>query len=259
MKAIILSAGQGSRLLPMTSDKPKCTLRLEGKTVIEWQIDALNQNGIDDIVVVTGYRSDKVHRLLDRRYGKDTIKVVFNPFFEVADNLASCWMVREEMTGDFLLINGDTLFEPGVAQTLLSNPQQPITLARDHKPHYDEDDMKLILDSDRLLSIGKKLPLDQVNGESIGMIRFDSDGGRLFRSTIERCMLDPAALERWYLSVIDEIAAETDAVWTASIEGLDWAEIDYPLDLKHAETMVSGWDWGTGEWIGEADIHTGTR
>ncbi len=259
MKAIILSAGQGSRLLPLTAERPKCTLPIEGKTIIEWQIDALNENGIDDIVVVTGYKADKVHRLLDRRYGKDSVKVVFNPFYEVADNLASCWMVRKQMEGEFLLINGDTLFEPAVAQKLIMTGQQPITLARDHKAHYDEDDMKLILDNEQLLSIGKKLPLEQVHGESIGMIRFNSEGSRLFRTTIEHCMQDPVALERWYLSVIDQIAAETGAVWTASVEGLDWAEVDYPLDLKHAESMIAGWDWETGYWGDEEEIHTGTR
>jgi len=259
MKAIILSAGQGSRLLPLTAESPKCTLRIEGKTLIEWQIDALRENAVDEIVVVTGYKADKVHDLLDKRYGKGAVDVAFNPFFEVADNLASCWMVREHFAGDFLLINGDTLFEPAVAQQLLSSGQHPITLARDHKLHYDEDDMKLILDDERLLSIGKKLPLEQVDGESIGMIRFDSEGARIFRATIERCMQEPVALERWYLSVIDQIANETRAVWTASVEGLDWAEVDYPLDLKHAESMIAAWNWGTEYWGDAKAIHTGTR
>ncbi|BCX82770.1 L-glutamine-phosphate cytidylyltransferase [Methylomarinovum caldicuralii] len=251
MKAIILSAGQGTRLLPLTSDKPKCTLKLEGRGIIEWQIDALMAAGVHDIVVVAGYKMEKVRHLLDRRYGKGAVRIVFNPFYEVADNLASCWMVREEMTGDFLLINGDTLFEPLLAQRMIAQ-DQPITLARDEKPHYDDDDMKLILQGDRLLSIGKKLPLERVNGESIGMIRFRPEGADLFRRTIEDCMREPAALQRWYLSVIDEIAQSGQPVWTHNIHGLDWTEIDYPLDFKHAEAMVRQWDWGAAEEAPEA-------
>ena len=243
MQAIILSAGQGTRLSPLTADIPKCALRLGDRAVIEWQIDALRENGVNDIVVVAGYKAEKVKKMLDSRYGKKTIQVVFNPFFEVADNLASCWMVREKMAGDFLLLNGDTLFEPALAEKLLQAPAQPVTLARDEKPHYDDDDMKLILEGDKLLSIGKKLPLEKVNGESIGMIRFLAEGAQLFRQTIECLMHDPASLKRWYLSVIDEIAANTGAVWTCSIQGLEWAEIDYPLDFKHAQAMVSKWCW----------------
>ncbi len=248
MQAIILSAGQGTRLSPLTADIPKCALRLGDRAVLEWQIDALRENGVNDIVVVAGYKAEKVKKMLDGRYGKGTIQIVFNPFFEVADNLASCWMVREKMEGDFLLINGDTLFEPALAERLLQAPRQPITLARDEKPHYDDDDMKLILDGDQLLSIGKKLPMDKVHGESIGMIRFLPEGAGLFRQTIDRLMYDPASLQRWYLSVIDEIAAETGAVWTCSIQGMAWAEIDYPLDFKHAEAMVGNWRWPRAAW-----------
>ncbi|BCX88765.1 L-glutamine-phosphate cytidylyltransferase [Methylomarinovum tepidoasis] len=257
MKAIILSAGQGTRLLPLTSDKPKCTLKLEGRAIIEWQIDALIAAGVHDIVVVAGYKMEKVQRLLDRRYGRGAVKIVFNPFYEVADNLASCWMVRGEMTGDFLLINGDTLFEPVLASRMIAQ-KPPITLARDEKPHYDDDDMKLILQGDRLLSIGKKLPLERVNGESIGMIRFHPEGADLFRQTIEECMREPAALQRWYLSVIDEISQSGQPVWTHNIHGLDWMEIDYPLDFKHAEAMVRQWDWSAASAEEAPEIHLST-
>lgn len=244
MKAIILSAGQGRRLSPLTDKSPKCALRLHGKTLIEWQIDELAKCGVDDITVVLGYAADRVEQLLARRYGQRWVRGLHNPFFEVSDNLASCWLARAEMIEDFILLNGDTLFEAAVLQRLLESPVQPITLAIDRKPRYDADDMKVKLDRARLLRIAKDLPLAEVDGESIGMLLFRGAGPGLFRATIEQAMRRPRGLKQWYLSVIDEIA-QSGQVATCSIEGLQWAEVDFPADLAQATKMVARWprDW----------------
>jgi L-glutamine-phosphate cytidylyltransferase len=243
MKAIILSAGHGRRLLPMTAEIPKCLLDVQGRSVVEWQIDHLMENDISDITVVTGYGSDKVEALLGRRYGPGQIRTLYNPFFDVADNLATVWMARGELTGDFLLLNGDTLFEPAIVRRLLESPVKPITLARDLKRRYDADDMKVCLDGNRLTRIGKNLDTDRVDGESIGVLLFREQGGELFRDAIEKTMRSPAALQQWYLSVIDQLAS-LEHVWTQSIHGLEWGELDYPVDLDRAVKMVG--DWLTG-------------
>lgn len=245
MKAIILSAGHGRRLLPMTAEIPKCLLDIQGRTVVEWQIDHLIENGVSDITVVTGYGADQVEALLDRRYGPGKTRTLYNPFFDVADNLATVWMARGELTGDFLLLNGDTLFEPAIIRRLLDSPPRPITLARDHKSRYDSDDMKVCLDGNRLLGIGKDLETDSVGGESIGVLLFRAEGGTLFRDAIEQTMRSPAALQQWYLSVIDKLAAGGH-VWSQSIHGLEWGELDYPVDLDKALKMVARWLSGEG-------------
>jgi len=239
MKAIILSAGQGKRLLPLTAELPKCAVAVHGQSMIEWQIDELLKCGVEDISVVLGYGADKVEKLLDERYGRGSVRTLFNPFFSVADNLGSCWIARTEMTEDFIILNGDTLFQAPVLEKLLASAPHPITVTIDCKGSYDSDDMKVILDGERLLRIGKDLPLDQVHAESIGMLLFRGEGARLFRRTVEELLRNPAALKRWYLSVIDELAQRT-AVWTCCIEGLAWGEVDCPADLKRAEEVVRG-------------------
>jgi L-glutamine-phosphate cytidylyltransferase len=237
MKAVILSAGQGKRLLPLTTDRPKCALTIHGRSMIEWQIDELIKHGIEDICVVLGYEADKVEKLLEERYGRGCIRTLFNPFHSVADNLGTCWVARGEMTEEFLLLNGDTLFQSPVLEKLLGSPPHPITVTIDRKGCYDHDDMKVILDGERLVRIGKDLPLDQVHAESIGMLLFRGEGPDLFRRGVEKALRQPAGLKRWYLSVIDELAQER-VVWTCCIEGLTWVEIDYPADLKKAEDVV---------------------
>jgi len=240
MKAIILSAGHGRRLLPMTAEIPKCLLDIRGRTVVEWQIDHLIENGITDITVVVGYGADKVEALLQKRYALNPIRTLYNPFFDVTDNLATVWMARGELTGNFVLLNGDTLFEPAVLRCLLNSPDRPITLARDHKSRYDSDDMKICLDGNRLLRIGKDLESGIVGGESVGMLLFREQGGRLFKDAVEEAMRSPVALKQWYLSVIDLLASEGH-VWSESIHGLQWGELDYPVDLERALKMVAEW------------------
>jgi choline kinase len=240
MKAIILSAGQGKRLLPLTERAPKCTVPVDKRPLIEWQIDGLAANGIDRIVVVTGFGAQHIERLL-RRPGRGVqARTIYNPRFDTADNLVSCWLARTEMHEDFVLLNGDTLFEPDVLRQLLEAPRRPVTMAIDRKARYDADDMKVQLDGERLLRVGKDLPLDQVDGESIGMMLFRGDGPRRLRRALEQAMLHPEARNRWYLSVLDEMA-RTEQVWTHSIEGLGWAEVDYPMDLMRASIMVRSW------------------
>ncbi|MDK2858056.1 MAG: hypothetical protein PWQ89_1175 [Verrucomicrobiota bacterium] len=238
MKAIILSAGQGTRLLPLTADLPKCAVSIHGRSMIVWQIDELIKCGIKDICVVLGYGAEKVEQLLSEHYGKK-VKTIFNPFFSVANNLGTCWVAREEMRGDFILLNGDTLFHAPVLERLLASPVRPITVATDCKARYDSDDMKVILAGERLLRIGKTLPVDQVNAESIGMLFFRDEGPALFRKTVEAALRKPSGLRRWYLSAIDELAQQVP-VWSCCIQGLAWGEVDCPADLEHAENVVCG-------------------
>lgn len=243
MKAIILGAGQGKRLLPLTSDRPKNTIELAGRTMLAWQVDQLIRCGVTSICVVTGFKAEAQEQEVDKlrgRYPDCSFETVFNPFYRVSDNLVSCWMASDRMDDDFILVNGDTLFHESVLRRLLSNRKASITLAVDKKDHYDEDDMKVHLDGTQLLEIGKDLPTDRVNGESIGMLCFQGDGPQIFRSTLKNIMSADGALDIWYLSAIGAIAQE-HVVHTQSIQGLAWCEVDYPVDRTKAEDMVASW------------------
>ena len=241
MKAVILSAGQGTRLLPLTESLPKCAIRVGKQALLDWQIDGLVANGIDQVIVVSGFGAQHVDHLLAKTGDRIQARTIYNPRFDTADNLVSCWMARNEMDDDFILLNGDTVFEPGILARLLEAAHRPVVMGIDHKAHYDDDDMKVQLRDGCLLRVGKDLPLEQVNGESIGMMVFRGDGPTLFREALDRAVSCPGEQNRWYLSVIDRMA-EAEMVWTQSIHGLGWAEIDYPMDLIRAAGMVNSWD-----------------
>ena len=130
----------------------------------------------------------------------------------------------------FLLLNGDTLFEPAVLRRLLASPSTPIVVSIDRKPTYDADDMKVCVDGTRLLAIGKELDLHTVNGESIGLLLFREDGPDLYRRELENAVHAERSLQAWHLDVVNRLAPET-RIETLSVEGLRWWEIDTPEDL----------------------------
>src|SRR5215212_2785144 len=117
MKGIILAAGKGSRLNGTIGDKPKCLLRVGGKTLVERQIDALHDAGIDDIVVIVGCQADHVRRLC----GTKRISYIENTRFAQTNSLYSLWMARPLLYEGFVVMNCDVLFHPQMLADLVSS------------------------------------------------------------------------------------------------------------------------------------------
>jgi len=232
MHAIILSAGRGSRLLPLTTDLPKCLLPIGVTTVLSLQLDTLFKGGVKTATVVTGFNDHLVKAEIASREIGPKVKTLYNPFFQVADNLASCWMARKSMKSDFLVINGDTLFSPKLLEIVLSAPAKDITVTIDQKDHYDGDDMKVSMEGTRLMAIGKTLPARETNSESIGILRFMNDGPKIFRDELKRLMRMEAGTKNWYLSVIHGLAQSGVHIDTTNIKGSTWAELDTPEDYE---------------------------
>ena len=244
MRAIVLSAGQGKRLLPLTLSEPKCLLAVDGdRCVLEVQLRAIASCGIPRASVFVGFGAEKVEHFLDRHPIPGlTVDAIYNPLYATTDNLITCWLARHEMIEDSLLLNGDTLFEEDVLRTVLEGPDCPVTVTVNHKHSYDEDDMKVTLAPDgRLRAVGKTIPLDQVDAESIGMLLFRGLGVPAFRAALEGAVRTPDSLNRWYLSVVNDLAQRME-VRTTAITGLWWQEIDEPADLEAARTGIRSGD-----------------
>jgi choline kinase len=239
-RAIILSAGQGKRLLPLTESRPKCLIELSGRTLLAWQLLRLEAAGVREAVVVTGFGAGEVDAEIARlNLRQMRVRTFYNPFYALADNLASCWVARAEFDRDVLLLNGDTIFEAAIAERLLGAPPAEITVTVDRKPGYDADDMKVQTDGARLLTIGKTI--DTYDAESIGFLRFSAAGAQRFAAAVEQAMLRPEGLRRWYLSVINDLAQSGAGVRVQSIEGLEWAEMDFPQDVESNKALTARW------------------
>jgi choline kinase len=240
MKAIILSAGQGSRLGHLVDDKPKCLIDFNGRSLLDRQLDTIEANGVQEAVVVTGFHDELVNEAIARRSGGPDVRTIFNPFYKVADNTGSLFMAREELAGDCLVWNGDTLVSRELMRRVIGNGQSGICVTIDRKDSYDEDDMKVVEEGGRLKAIGKRIAAG-VNAESIGLLAFRSGGAEQFRDAIDRAMRTPEGTTIWYLRVIHQLAQSAD-VWTFDIEGEEWGEVDFPADVETARTLTARWD-----------------
>lgn len=241
MKAIILSAGQGSRLGHLTDQRPKCLIEFAGRTLLDRQLDTLAAGGVKEAVVVTGFGDDQIEATLARRSGGPAVRTIYNPFYKVADNTGSLYMARHELAGDCLVWNGDTLVSQGLMAKVLASSRSGICVTIDRKDSYDSDDMKVVVDDEgRLKEIGKRLS-DGVNAESIGLLAFRDGGAERFRSAIDQAIRTPEGTTIWYLRVIHQIAQSSD-VWTLDIKGEQWGEVDFPEDVESARGLVAGWD-----------------
>ena len=240
-KAIILSAGQGSRLGHLTDDKPKCLIDFGGRTLLDRQLDTLAANGVERAVVVTGFRDDLVEEALAKRGGGPDVRTVYNPFYKVADNLGSLFLARDELAAECLVWNGDTLVSNALMGRVIANRQDGICVTIDRKDGYDEDDMKVVVAPDgQLKAIGKRIAKG-VNGESIGLLAFRGDGAERFREAIEKAMRTSEGTTIWYLRVIHHLA-ENGEVWTLDIKGEEWGEVDFPPDVDSARELTARWD-----------------
>jgi len=241
MKAIILSAGQGSRLGHLVDDRPKCLIEFNGRSLLDRQLDTLEACGVHEAVVVTGFHDELVDEAIARRSGGPSVRTIFNPFYKVADNTGSLFMAREELASDCLVWNGDTLVSRALMARVVGNERAGICVTIDRKDSYDEDDMKVVEDGGRLKAIGKRLPKDRVNAESIGLLAFRSGGAEQFHDAIERAMRTPEGTTIWYLRVIHQLAQDAD-VWTFDINGDEWGEVDFPADVDNALALTGRWD-----------------
>lgn len=242
VRVIILAAGQGKRLLPLTADVPKALLDIGGKTLIERQVEAFAANGLNDFVVVTGYGADKMEQALASVASRLGVSIIttYNPFYAVADNLASCWLLRGFMDRDFIQVNGDNVFRGDLVARLLEPTTQNIGVAINRKDAFDADDMKVMLDGARLTEVGKTLPVDTVDAEAIGFYMFRGEGVTHYVNELELAMRDPQGLKRWFPSAVGSLAKKVP-IGVVECSGLRWSEVDFPVDLQQARQLVSSW------------------
>src|SRR6056297_2565971 len=238
MKAILISAGKGERLYPLTKNTPKSLLEIgNGLTLFETQLHSLLENNIKDIVIIVGYKADQIEAKLKDYQKKLNITTVYNPFYDISNNLLSVWMARYYMQDEFISINGDDIFTPEVVEKLLKS-NYDITMVIDEKKEYDDDDMKVIHKDGHILEVNKKINPQKANGESIGMIKFLNKGPSIYTSVLDEMVRIPENRNVFYLKAIQEIIDKGFKVNYSLCKETDWSELDFHPDLKLIRTYL---------------------
>lgn len=247
--AIILAAGQGTRLRPYTDHVPKCMVQIDGKPMIEWQIDVLRSAGIHNIVAVTGYKKEKIN-------SEDLIKV-YNPEYATTNMVYSLFCAEEFLKNDVLICYGDIVYSKSVAEKMITNDSDIVIAADDNWHAYwserFEDPLSdaetFVKGSDRLVrSLGKKPEsVMQVESQYIGLTSLNNDGCNKIKELYHHEKEDPAGVSNaWgsgrnlrnaYMTDLLNFIAESGELHYQPIEG-GWFEVDDPADLKIAENRI---------------------
>ena len=189
LKAIILAAGQGNRLKPLTNEKPKCMIELFGKSLIEHQIDAYTSCNISDINIVTGFRSDSI-TIPNVRYFR-------NEHYEITNMVESLFCAEEILNGDVIVSYGDIIFEKNVLRQLVQSDNDVSIIIdknwkeywsiRSKNPLVDLESLKL--DSEEnITSIGQKVnKLEEIQGQYIGLMKFSEKGVNILKDFYHEC------------------------------------------------------------------------
>jgi choline kinase len=230
MKALILAAGRGRRLWPFTAESPKCLLDVGGMSLLERQLYNLRTAGIRQVAVVCGFGIDRVRATLKKTADQE-VKLLYNPFYAVSDNLISLWVARSEMNEDFILLNGDNIFHPHSVRTL-TKQRAACTVLAARKRTYLPDDMKIRLRDGHVSHIGKALACEEADAESLGMLLFRSSGVRILREALEDIVTDENAINSHFPAVIQHIINRGLPINCCFAEEFPCSDVDTPADLE---------------------------
>ena len=232
-QALILAAGIGPRLRPLTEDRPPALVPIAGTPLIGYALDSLLEAGVKDVVVVIGHGRDGLERYLDTRRDL-AIVTVENHAFRTTGTLASFASAAHLIEDDFFLIDGGIVFEPAVVSRLAGPGTR---LGVDPSRVLDDETMKVSAEGERITAISRQLSIAESMGEAIGMAKIDADTGeRLF--VIARQLLDAGARDLHYASAFEALIMQGDVLELADVTGLRWVEVGDHADLARAGGLL---------------------
>ncbi len=243
MNLIILAAGIGRRLYPLTKDTPKSLLDLgDGSTLLDKQLEiAAQHDEIDKVYVISGYRTEQIEARLEEHKHKLDVDVIFNPFFDVSNNLISLWCAHHLLLGeDFLVSNGDNIYKSHVYGKIIEGNKEGIHLVIDYKDEYDDDDMKVLLQDGSIKRVSKKIPVDEAQAESVGFIRVTGEASRkTFYNMLMSMVKDLDRRDEFWLEVFNCLIKAGVPVSPIEIDEHDWGEMDYHPDINAMRQAIT--------------------
>ncbi|MEN8443796.1 MAG: aminotransferase class I/II-fold pyridoxal phosphate-dependent enzyme [Cyanobacteria bacterium J06555_13] len=245
MKAIILAAGEGRRLRPLTRTVHKTLLKVNGKALIEWMIDSLLTHQITDITIVTGYLVDELKTFVNSAYPQLTVRYVHNSRYSETNNIVSLAIALENtpLTTDVLLLECDLIFEPAVLQRLLEAPYPNVALVDRYRiGHMDGTVVSVKKDG----AIAQFIPPQQQDDGFDFTDKYKTLN--IYRLSKEFCQDYLKSILSNYARTVDDNAyyelilgllvyLNQSVIYAVILEDEKWAEIDDPHDLNTAKFL----------------------
>lgn len=237
MKAVILAAGQGTRIRSVHGEHPKCLIEVDHTTILDHQLEALSMAGIDEVAIVVGYEKEQIIEHVKSRKSSVTQRIRFfeNPAFAITNNIYSLWLALDWLRGDsFVVLNADVIFDPEILCAAVS-PSALISMIVD--PLWRDETMKVVVEGDHVIRMSKKISREEFSGTYIGItVCSKAIEDRFFRTMND--LISAGRVNEFFNVAVQQLVNQGIRVGYTSTDGLAWAEIDDPLDLTFAQQNV---------------------
>ena len=230
-RAVILAAGNGTRMGRLTVDRPKTMLEVDGRSLIDRQLDALAACGVLDVTIVVGYQHE---RLRDHLGGR--VRLIENARYKETNSLYSLWLARETLEDGAVVMNSDILVSQPLMAKLIDAPVEDGVLV-DRQSTLAEEEMKVKIWHGFAIDFSKELAPWDADGENVGILKFGPRGGRRLVEHLD-ALIAAGEVNAWAPRAFKAVAREWPLRAIAT-DGLPWTEIDFPEDLERARQMVS--------------------
>ncbi len=241
MRFIVLAAGTGSRLRPLTDDTPKCLITVAPQSILERLLEQACSTGrFSEAVVITGYLAEQVADFSDRWSAARSlpVRLVHNRLFSETNNSFSLFLARDLLDEGFVLADGDLVLDPRILARVAASDRS--CLAVDSSRALDAEAVKCELDDQRLVvGLSKEIPAHRAVAESIGLSRLDAGDARALIRHLS-ALVQRRELDEYYERAYQDMLADGWRPGLIDIAGLGWEEVDDHLDLEHARALVAG-------------------
>jgi L-glutamine-phosphate cytidylyltransferase len=227
MRAIILAAGLGSRLLPLSEKVPKCLLDLQGKTVLERQLDLLDWCGVDDIKIVVGHCGDAVREAIGGRAG-----YIEYPNFSRTNNLHTLQYCGDLLTTDVVVLFADVLVDCEAFVRCLRSPFDFALLV--DSLGRRKDTMRIRMNNHLITDLGGHVKVEECDGNFTGIAKFSTEGARELRSELDRTVQETGFEGSYYTQAIARLASAGKRINPVDVGDAEWFEIDSLKDYQQA-------------------------
>ncbi len=229
--AVILAAGAGTRLRPLTDTRPKCLLEVGGRPLLDYQLEALAAEGISEVLLVTGFEAEQ----LQRRYG-GRVRFVHNPNYATTNNLHSLRVASWGITGrDVLCLHADVLFDSAILRPCLES-RDDVCVVLDRA--LNGETMKARVEGNRVVEISKNVRRQDAFGTFLGLARFSAKASGALEGVLDRLTRDNAHRQSYFVACLPLLAEQGLAIGYVLTEGRPWVEIDTEADLARASTEI---------------------
>lgn len=235
MKAIIFAAGVGKRLQAVTQGKPKCLVKIGGRTLLSRHVECLTQLGVAPIVFVVGYAQEDIREAIALEFPTCDIQWVVNDQF-VRGSITSLWAARAEMDVDVVLMDADVLYSPEILARLVRSSHSSALLMDETVEQATEECMIAAQDG-RVLSLSKRLPpaYDEA-GEGVGFLKVQQKDVSSLLGSVQS-FIEADKLDMEYEDALLTFFKDVP-VGYEKIGGLPWIEIDFPEDIQRATSQI---------------------